>query len=221
MNVCFKVYGELKDCCFDTIVGAKATPLGANVFCKGCGTSLKAIWHKEEGDKETTVQTLIFSKDEFNRSEAIEWAKDHDFIVNKVDETNASYRIRQKNPSSFEDDSFRTITLTDGVKAVVGVLKKDTVEGDGSSEKGLERVELVTKAHSTQQEYYTGETNGHIHYYTCFAYYGKDGNLTSVLGWTAEPSGGPNHLHFISNTGETEPAKDGHVHYLAFPKTGG
>lgn len=73
----------------------------------------------------TKVQTLIFSKSKFKSAEdAKSWAKDNGYRADKVDETDQSYRIRQRPPRDFVQSSFRTITLTDGVKAVVGHLKK-------------------------------------------------------------------------------------------------
>ena len=69
----------------------------------------------------TTVQTLIFSKDKFKTSGAAKaWAKRHGYKSSKVDETGKSYRLRQLEPKLFKRDSFRTIALTDGVKAVIG-----------------------------------------------------------------------------------------------------
>lgn len=73
--------------------------------------------------KSTTVQTLVMSKDRFkSKKEAQDWAKSHGFKTG-VDETDDSYRLRQRDPGEFEDNSFRTIDITDGVKAVVGHLK--------------------------------------------------------------------------------------------------
>lgn len=63
------------------------------------------------------VQTLIFKKSHFSRESAVEWAKSHDFKVMKVDETEESYRIRQRDPGEFE--IFRTISFKPGLKAVV------------------------------------------------------------------------------------------------------
>lgn len=75
----------------------------------------------------TTVQTLIFSKDKFDSADAAKkWAKDHDFRADKVDETDDSFRLRQRDPGDFKQESFRTISLKDGVQAVVGHLKLAT-----------------------------------------------------------------------------------------------
>lgn len=83
----------------------------------------------------TEVQTLIFPKKHWeNADEAKKWAKDHGFKSSKVDETGSSYRFRQKDPSLFDENSFRTICLTGAkrddpgsdacrVKAVIGTPK--------------------------------------------------------------------------------------------------
>lgn len=77
--------------------------------------------------KPTTVQTVILSKERFKTLEAAKkWVSDHDLHAAKVDETGTSYRFRQREPSEFVDGSFRTIELTTGVKAVIGVLKAQT-----------------------------------------------------------------------------------------------
>jgi hypothetical protein len=78
---------------------------------------------KKEVEKATTVQTLIFDKAVFTRSEAVKWARSHGFKSNKVDTTKTSYRLRQRNPGDFQRGSFRTISLRRGVKAVIGRLK--------------------------------------------------------------------------------------------------
>lgn len=80
----------------------------------------------EERQEETTeVQSLILSKDTFpTREEATQWVTDNDFTADKVDETDDSWRFRQRDPADFDEDSLRTIDITDGVKAVVGRLKE-------------------------------------------------------------------------------------------------
>ncbi len=79
----------------------------------------------------TTLQSLILSKDKFKTlAAAKKWIKDHDFKVNHKgkgpDETSTSFRFRQRDPGEFKEGSFRTIDFegADGVKAVIGVLKK-------------------------------------------------------------------------------------------------
>lgn len=68
----------------------------------------------------TEVQTVILSKKKFKELEdAKKWVKEHDFHMSKVDETQDSWRFRQFDPDRCKAGSFRTITLTEGVKAVV------------------------------------------------------------------------------------------------------
>lgn len=76
---------------------------------------------KEPG---TRVQTLIFSKQRFDKDQAKRWARRHGFRTPKTDETRGSVRIRQRRPSEFRRDTLRTITMTDGVQAVVGFLRR-------------------------------------------------------------------------------------------------
>ncbi len=69
------------------------------------------------------VQTLIFDRDHYKKpAEAAAWASDHGFEGKKVDETQGSYRVRQRDPGQFE--RMRTISLTEGVQAVVGFPKQ-------------------------------------------------------------------------------------------------
>lgn len=72
----------------------------------------------------TVVQTLIFDKKVFkDRESAKKWAKDHGFSTNTIRETNKSYRIRQRPDADFKPESYKTLTFTKGVNAVVGYLK--------------------------------------------------------------------------------------------------
>jgi len=83
---------------------------------------------REELGKATTVQSVICSKQRFTSLDgAKQWIKAHNFKVEHngkpPDETSTSYRFRQRDPGDFQPGSMRTITFTDGVKAVVGTLK--------------------------------------------------------------------------------------------------
>lgn len=73
----------------------------------------------------TEVQTLIFNKEWWTARQAQKWARTHDFKAAKVDETSASWRLRQKPVSRFRRGSFRTITFrgVKGIKAVVACPK--------------------------------------------------------------------------------------------------
>lgn len=77
----------------------------------------------------TTVQTLVLSKERFETLvQAREWVLDNGFKADKVDETEDSFRFRQRDPGGFREGSFRTITITTGVSAVVGRLKEESEE---------------------------------------------------------------------------------------------
>lgn len=69
------------------------------------------------------MQTLIFLKSKFTKEQAISWAKSHGKKHNSVRETSDSFRLRQRPPSDFDNSTYRTVKLTDGVSAVLGKLK--------------------------------------------------------------------------------------------------
>lgn len=80
-----------------------------------------------------TVQTLIFSKDEFTLEAAKTWIKDHDEFSNHgADETDTSYRFRQYDPSHFS--KFRTIVITDGIKGVYGQISETKRDDDDGAQ---------------------------------------------------------------------------------------
>lgn len=82
--------------------------------CPKCGARMAM----ERADSDSMkVQTLIFKKSRFDREAAVKWATSHNFKASKVDETENSYRLRQRDPGEFE--TFRTITFKPGIKAVV------------------------------------------------------------------------------------------------------
>lgn len=62
-----------------------------------------------KGATTTTTQSLIFPKEHFDRVAAMNWAKEHGFKSGDVDETESSFRLRQRNPGEFMPGSFRTI----------------------------------------------------------------------------------------------------------------
>lgn len=83
---------------------------------------------QEEG---TVIQSLILSKETFpTESEARAWVEENEFDASKVDETENSFRFRQRPPEDFKEDAFgdgetfRTIELVEGVQATVGMLKE-------------------------------------------------------------------------------------------------
>lgn len=79
----------------------------------------------EKQNETTEVQTIICDKEVFETSEeAAKWCKEHDFKSDKVDETEDAFRFRQFDPESCQNDSFKTIDITDGVKGVICRPKK-------------------------------------------------------------------------------------------------
>lgn len=103
------------------------------VKVEGMVDGLTGTEHTPDGTRKQedglVIQTLIFSREEFQTlDQAVAWAKDHDFRSDKTDELEETFRLRQKDPSEFDPETFRTITLTDGVQAVVGRLKAEALE---------------------------------------------------------------------------------------------
>ncbi len=92
------------------------------------------------------VQTLILSKEKFSKEEAIAWVESHDFHAEKIDETEDSYRFRQREPEEFDQESFRTITLTEGVQAVVGKIKDGKAAEDNQGDNFQSEVLTMLRA---------------------------------------------------------------------------
>lgn len=74
----------------------------------------------------TEVQSVIFDKSKYNVTKAKKWLRDNDFVAPKVDKTDRYLRFRQKEPSYFDESSFRTIPFGKGtgIKAIIGVPMK-------------------------------------------------------------------------------------------------
>ena len=68
----------------------------------------------------TEVQSLMFSKGKFTGRSALKWAKEHGFPSKKVHETAKLFRVRVSPPGVFHRGALRTITIDEGVRAVVG-----------------------------------------------------------------------------------------------------
>ena len=75
--------------------------------------------HSPEKRPPSAVQSLIFDKATFTADQARAWASEHGYESVGVDETDASFRFRQEEPGDFV--VMRTIALTEGVKAVIGI----------------------------------------------------------------------------------------------------
>jgi hypothetical protein len=116
---------------------------------------------KKKMKKETEIQTLIFDKDKFTEAQVRRWIDEHDFEINPgLDETENSFRARQRDPIEFQEGSFRTIEITDGVQAVIGRLKEEYIE------KGLISGEMESGVHAhtlLRNELRTREDGPHRH----------------------------------------------------------
>jgi hypothetical protein len=78
----------------------------------------------QAGRNPTTVQTLVMSKKRFpTKDSAKTWAKDKGFKSSDVAETTNNWRLRQRPPEDFAQESFRVIQMTNGVQSVIGHLK--------------------------------------------------------------------------------------------------
>ena len=86
----------------------------------------------EKASQKMSVQSVLCSKKRFKTEKAAaKWVTDHGFKNNGVDETDEYYRYRQFPPGDCESGSDRTISLTNGVKAVTCKRKGKSLEGTG------------------------------------------------------------------------------------------
>jgi len=67
------------------------------------------------------VQSVLLSKEEFTRSGARKWVKDHKFRIGSPEETRNFWRFRQIAPEDIKRGTFRTKEVRPGVKFVFGV----------------------------------------------------------------------------------------------------
>lgn len=75
-----------------------------------------------ELDDSTHIQSILVSKKAYDLLEAIQWMKDHN-KKHSVDISLSYYRFRQEDPDKFDEDTFKTIDLTKGIKAIIGKYK--------------------------------------------------------------------------------------------------
>lgn len=152
-------FSDLKECCLEVAALGSFAVAGSYGVCPNCMNSLKTVLEEYTEDDDvflrgapvdpslvldkqtrrmqggTRVQTIMLSKKRFSRSEAIAWAKAHGFHSGKVDETSSFYRFRQMEPGEFRPGTFRTIQMTNGVMAVVGVPKRVAKDVETEEEK--------------------------------------------------------------------------------------
>lgn len=74
------------------------------------------------------VQTLLFDRNRWKLSEARDWLKKHGFKGLGVDAKPNNLRFRQREPSEFHPNTFRTIPFGSdtGIQAVVGIPHENT-----------------------------------------------------------------------------------------------
>lgn len=71
-----------------------------------------------------TVQSVLIPKKNFTFQKAKKYIRDNNYIFKKVDIAPNYYRFRQVEPELFNDKTYFTKTLNDGVLLVIGDLKK-------------------------------------------------------------------------------------------------
>lgn len=113
----------------------------------------------------TSIQTVVVSKSKFSKSQAVALAKRNNWS-SEMDETADSYRFRQKEPTSCQTGSFRTITLKEGVQAVICKPKESKNEQSNDEAHSKFRSALkskgFTKSSDGGEETHTkGAANGH------------------------------------------------------------
>ena len=107
-------------------------------------TSMKAA-----DSDEATVCELVFDKDYFDKEQALEWAKEHGYSVKECIDDESSYKICQRAKEDFEESSFKTLQVQDGLKALVGKIKTN-IQEEEKMEKMLEELLESIKGIATQ-----------------------------------------------------------------------
>jgi len=104
------------------IVGA-ASALGLLIVAanEGRRSSAREENPKRLGSGGSEVQTLIFQKGTFTKSQAKRWAIDHGYKASKVDEEPDAWRLRQHPPSRYV--RIRTRDFSPSIRANIGFLK--------------------------------------------------------------------------------------------------
>lgn len=67
------------------------------------------------------VQSVIFSKDKFTVSKAVDFLSRHHYKFNKLDKTPYSLRFRQEDPDLLRNAGylFRTVSIADGIAFII------------------------------------------------------------------------------------------------------
>jgi hypothetical protein len=100
----------------------------------------------------TEVQTVLFDVSAFTPATAKAWARSHGFRAPAGDVTARYIRLRQRDPAAYRAGTFRTITLTDGVLAVVGVPKTGGNLKPRKNTSRYEKVRALAERGGTEHE---------------------------------------------------------------------
>jgi 8-oxo-dGTP pyrophosphatase MutT (NUDIX family)/predicted ABC-type ATPase len=69
----------------------------------------------------TVIQTILFDRNDFDAGAAVEWLADHGYQAPEPDSSARYHRYRQHQPEDFFSDTFRTVELASGIKAIVAI----------------------------------------------------------------------------------------------------
>lgn len=82
---------------------------------------IERLSHAEARITGSRIQSLVFDREDFDVPSAKMWAREHGFRYGKVDVTENTIRLRQRDPGDFLPNTWGTITLRPGVQATVAV----------------------------------------------------------------------------------------------------
>jgi len=109
-------------------------------------------------------QSIILSKDRFSSEGQVrDWIKENNFKVESnpgIDETDTSYRVRQRDPGQFVEGSFRTKEVSNGISIVMGKLKNpsgDMSELTNMEEQIMTNEELTAKVADLEAKFSEAE----------------------------------------------------------------
>lgn len=87
--------------------------------------SLNLLLEIVKASDSMVIQTILFSKEIYDKEKTIAWCKAHNFKYGDIRETEDNWRSMQIPPEDFDESTFRTIDITKGIRAIVGKLKKE------------------------------------------------------------------------------------------------
>jgi hypothetical protein len=112
--------GEL--CVDPSLTGSAVTALRRHVAA-GAAKAIRENPHAlnpRPVPSRSEVQTVLFDRRAWSKAAAVAWLRHHGYDAAKVDTTEHYHRFRQHDPHHYVPGSFRTISFSSSVKAVVG-----------------------------------------------------------------------------------------------------